>query len=132
MPADKENATMVMSSEDKARKMYLILEGLSSRKIFWGPTSYIVSLTVLPKRSGLPWEIVQRLTPPSWINELPEVHKVDVPLTPIVSVLVSATYKLAKYLTKLLRPFVVRSEHPRKSTEFVNILQDVDIGTKDG
>ena len=41
---------------------------------------------------------------------LPKIHKLDVPLRPIVSAIGSPTYNLAKHLTELLWPYIGQME----------------------
>ena len=48
---------------------------------------------------------------------LPNIHKADTPLRPIVSSRGLVTYGVAKVLSKILKPLVGRSPHPLHSTQ---------------
>ena len=55
---------------------------------------------------------------------LPKVHKPGFPLRPIVSFFSSPSYKLSKYLSKLLSPLVGNSESfVRSSAEFASFIR---------
>jgi hypothetical protein len=80
----------------------------------------------------MPEEDAKRLTPhdssPPRLYGLPKIHKMDVPLRPIVNCIGSPTYDLAKYLTDLLIPLVEQSDcHIRNSEAFVQKLQSMEL-----
>ena len=59
---------------------------------------------------------------------LPKVHKVGVPLRPIVAFRGSPTYALASTLAKRLKPLVASSAHMLKDTEdFVNKVKGISL-----
>ena len=56
----------------------------------------------------------------SRIYGLPKVHKPQVPLRPIMSFVISTTYKLSKYLTMILSPLIgKRSSYIRNSEVYM-------------
>ena len=62
---------------------------------------------------------------------LPEVHKADVPLRPIVSFVCSPTYELSKFLAGLLTPLVgLTSSHVRNSRAFVEFMRSQTVQVK--
>ena len=64
----------------------------------------------LEKKELIPRNMAMRLKPstskPPKLHGLPKIHKVQVPLRPIVSCINSPTYQLAKYVKKLISPLV--------------------------
>ena len=58
----------------------------------------------------------------------PKIHKLNLPLRPIVSFVGSATYKLSKFLTNILSPLVGNTVHTVKnSAEFVELIEKINI-----
>ena len=56
---------------------------------------------------------------------LPEIHKKDVPLRPIVSSIGSVTYGVAKELSRILKPLVGKSiYHVDNSKEFAEEIRN--------
>jgi hypothetical protein len=99
LPTDKDNATVVLLSEDYHNKIQHLLI----------------------KKSDIWVEVVKKLTPyasaPPRLYRLPKVHKKDVPLRPIVSCISSPTYTLTKYLTDLFSLLVGQSSHHIENLE---------------
>ena len=137
LPADKGNATVLLKLEAYHEKIRLILDDPAFLRIQRDPTASIVRKTSsLLKMSGLPPDTCRSLLPqapvPPRLYGLPKIHKIGVPLRPIVSAINSPTYLLAKFLSKQLSPFVGRNErHLKNSTEFVNKIKSIKIGPKD-
>ena len=62
------------------------------------------------------------------IYGLPKIHKPNLPLRPIVSLIGSATYELSKFLKNVLSPLVGSSVHTVKnSIEFIKMIEPVRI-----
>ena len=60
------------------------------------------------------------------LYELPKIHKPDVPLRPIVSTIGSATYYLAKELTKTISPLAGKSfSFVQDSSDFVQKIKNI-------
>ena len=59
--------------------------------------------------------------------ELPKIHKVSVPIWPIVSVINSLTYNLSKFLSRILSSLLVNRYRVRISKEFVDYVQNFTI-----
>ncbi|KAG8224413.1 hypothetical protein J437_LFUL001363 [Ladona fulva] len=103
----------------------------------WDPTELLRRKTfTLLKESGLPPEICKGLLPqaavPPRLYGLPKIHQKGIPLRPIVSTINSPTYLLAKYLPKLLAPFVGQNQHHiQNSTEFVRKLTQIKMELDD-
>ena len=118
LPADKGNATVVMDRSECEKK----IEDMLSENTYWrlkkNPTSTIErkidqALKQAEKDGDLPKEQRLYLTPwsssPPQLYGLPQIHKPNTPLRPIVSAIGSPTYKLAKKLAKTLSPLVGHS-----------------------
>ena len=58
---------------------------------------------------------------------LPKVHKVTVPLRPIVSFINSPTYNLSKFLSRILSSLLVNRYSVRNSKEFVDYVKNFTI-----
>ena len=58
---------------------------------------------------------------------LPKVHKVSVPLRPIVSFINSPTYNLSKFLSRILSSLLVNRYSVRNSKEFVDYVKNFTI-----
>ena len=58
---------------------------------------------------------------------LPKVHKVSVPLRPIVSFINSLTYNLSKFLSRILSSLLVNRYSVRNSKEFVDYVKNFTI-----
>jgi len=57
---------------------------------------------------------------------LPKLHKLDIPMRPIVSFCGSQTYQLSKYLTTVLKHLTDESRHKLQSTEnFIESIKTV-------
>ena len=62
----------------------------------------------------------------SRIYGLRKIHKLNLPLRPIVSFIGSATYELSKFLKNVLSPLVGNSVHTVKnSIEFIKMIKPV-------
>ena len=60
---------------------------------------------------------------------LPNIHKPNVPLRPIVSFIGTATYQLAKFLKKILVPLIGSTQYTVKnSSEFVELISSIKLG----
>jgi hypothetical protein len=103
LPADKGNATVILNTTDYKLKISALLDHTSYRKLTKDPTDATERKnTLLLKKSTLTEDIYKRLSPsgsrPPRLYGLPKIHKVGVPLRPIVSNIGTPTYQLSKYL----------------------------------
>ena len=113
LPADKGNATVMMTRENYDTK----LKGMLETATYWqlkkdltaaqerGLTSRLGKL----KKEGEISESLYRWFRPSGsqpprIYGLPKIHKPEVPLRPIVSCIGTPSYRLSKYITSLISP----------------------------
>ncbi|XP_071051394.1 uncharacterized protein [Onthophagus taurus] len=115
-----------MDKKEYDDKMMNLLETATYRKI---KKDLIKSTGIAAKQQkGL---FLQAPVPPR-IYGLPKIHKPDVPLRPIVSAINSPTYKLAKYLAKILSPFTGNTEsYVRDSTHFMESVKGMKLDAED-
>jgi len=109
VPADKGKATVVLDSDEYARKLAAVLDdhafarlpGSTSTR---NPYSKIEKETrALLKGTGVQVRVDDWCKPPH-IYGLPKIHKKDAPLRPIVACAGSTLHPLAKWLARTLRP----------------------------
>jgi hypothetical protein len=62
---------------------------------------------------------------------LPKIHKPNFPLKPIISAIGTHSYKLAKFLVPLLRPFSTNTFTINDTFTFVKELRELKINTND-
>ena len=61
----------------------------------------------------------------SKIYDLPKVHKVNLPLRPIVAFVGSPTHNLSKFLINVLPPLLKQTYSVKNSAQLVNIVSDL-------
>ena len=59
------------------------------------------------------------------IYGLPKVHKVNLPLRPVVAFVGSPTHNLSKFLINVLSPLLKQTYSVKNSTQFVNMVNDL-------
>ena len=133
LPADKGRSTVVMDSEEYDKKILSIVNDENTYKCLKKDPSPTLQLRMnsllltLVKKDELPQNLYQHLrrsdaTTPQ-IYGLPKIHKLDVPLRPIVSFYSSPTYHLSKHLSLILSPLVGNSiSLVRNSCDFVTFV----------
>ena len=62
---------------------------------------------------------------------LPKIHKVNVPLRPIVSFVNSPTYNISKFLSKIIKPLMTNRFSVTNSIDFIDRIKDVVIEEDD-
>ena len=132
---DKGNGVVVMDHSDYVNKINDILSDHSKFKILdTDPTEQRESklqrfLYRLHKKGSLDESTYGLIRPtgstPSQLYGLPKVHKVGVPLRPIISQIGSYTYQLAKFLVPILSPLTTNSYTITDSFAFVNELMSM-------
>ena len=133
LPADKGKAMVVMNRTDYDAKMLMMLKDESSYcPLEKDPTSALerrMNSTLMKlKQSGhLPDRVYACLRSSAGktplLYGLPQVHKPDVPLRPIVSFVSSPTYGLSKFLAGLLAPVVGQTtSHVCNSKDFAEFI----------
>ena len=78
-------------------------------------------------------EIIQRLLPtgstPGKLYGLIKVHKEDNPARPVISMVASPEYKLAKFLDTIIKPYISDKHMLRSSYEFLEKLQEINLNS---
>ena len=62
---------------------------------------------------------------------LPKIHKVNVPLRPIVSFVNFPTYSISKFLSKIIKPLMTNRFSVKNSIDFIDRIKDVVIEEDD-
>ena len=137
LKSDKGNATVVMDKNDYEEKMLMLL---ADNKTYERIDSKINPLKSIEKElNKLLWKFVkeEKITSPVYsmlkcikgvtpkIYGLPKVHKVNLPLRPIVAFVGSPTYNLSKFLINVLSPLLKQTYCVKNSAQFVNIVNDL-------
>ena len=125
LTADKGVALVVMNTEDYKKKAEELLNQNTYRAITSDPTmklknKMISMLKSIKAKGGMSEDIYKRLYPtgagsPKFYG-LPKIHKLEMPLRPIVSSIGTVTYQTSKEVARILKPLVGRSPHHVKNT----------------
>jgi len=67
---------------------------------------------------------------PSKLYGLPKVHKTDIPMRPVLSMIGSAQYNVAKTLVKLLKPLINNPLECKDSFEFVEKIINLEVNSE--
>ena len=138
--ADKGNATVVMDSEDydkKARELlddkqaYCVLKKDPTRQT---ERNLLHVLRDLKKNKRINESCYNRVKPsegsskPAQFYGRLKIHKVDMPLRPVVSTIGSSTYALSKRLSSILRPLVGTSGRILQNThDLVESMENIEL-----
>jgi hypothetical protein len=137
LPADKDNASVVLNTSDYNRKIASLLGAPTYRRLPKDPTEFVErKTTLLLKKSSLSEGVIQQLrsqgSRPPRLDGLPKIHKKGAPLRPIVSTIGAPTYRLSKCLAKHLGEYVGNSpRHVKNSMEFMNTIKSLRAGPED-
>ncbi|RVE46596.1 hypothetical protein evm_008729 [Chilo suppressalis] len=132
LKADKGNATVIMDITEYESKIHgLLTDSNTYIKVNYNPTartdrgtrSLIKECAYALDDDTVKYLLRPRNVQPPKLYGLPKIHKLNVPLRPIVSQIDSPTYELAKHVAKILQPIVGRtSSFVKDSRHFVEIL----------
>ncbi|BHF72542.1 ATPase asna1 [Sparganum proliferum] len=140
LPADKGGSTTIMNKTDYTEKMMTLLKDESTYEpLDADPTKSqnsciektLKRLTGKKLISGdLAKSLKQDEPTIAKIYGLPKVHKVGIPLRPIVSLIGAPNYKISKWLFHHLHPLTKDSENSiEDSNEFLDKLKGVSVAT---
>ena len=138
LTADKGVALVVMNTEDYKKKTEELLNQNTYRAIPSDPTmrlkNQLISMLKSIKAEGaIKEELYRRLYPtgagsPKFYG-LPKIHKIGMPLRPIVSSNGTVTYQTSKEVARILKPLVGRSPHHIKNTQdFIDQIKGIHLG----
>jgi len=138
LPADKGNATVIISTTDHERKIETFLDPITYKKLPRDPTGRILKTTnqLIKDSTIFAAEDISKLKKtealPPRLYGLPKILKTDVPLRPIVSAIGGPTYQIAKYLTTLLQPKIgTTNSFIKDSAHFVDKLHALTLSPGD-
>ena len=137
LTADKGVALVIMNTEDYIKKAEDLLKQHTYRSITSDPTmrlknKLITLLKSIKAKGGMKEEVYKRLYPTGagspkfyW---LPKIHKVGMPLRPIVPSIGTVTYETAKELARILKPLVGKSPHHVQNTQdFIQQIKGIHL-----
>ena len=138
LTADKGVAIVVMDKEDYNKKAQALLEDRGTYKILKADpskrmkTKLINLLKKIKSEERINDNLYKKMYPteavPPKFYGLPEVHKIDIPLRPIVSSRGSISYEVVKELARIIRPRVGSSPHHIKNTgNFIEQIKGVTL-----
>ena len=137
LPADKGNATVLMTREEYNSKMEELLSTDTYRMLKKDPTAAQEAkigrvLRDYVKKNEVNDELYNWLRPsgcqPPRIYGLPKIHKEGVPLRPIVSCINSPSYRLSKHIAQLISPLTGSTDSfVRNSRHFVEVMAGVKL-----
>ena len=137
LPADKGNTTVVMNKAAYHGKISEMLDSGTYGKLKKDPTqSFETKITKalknLERIYELPTQLYRRLKPtgskPPLFYGLPKIHKVDIPLRPIVASIGSPSYSLSKYIASMISPLAGKTDSFIKdSAHFVDLVKDIKL-----
>ena len=132
LTADKEMALVIMNTEDYKKMAEDLLEQHTYRSMASDPNmrlknKLITLLKSIKAKVDIQAELYKMLYPtcagsPKFYG-LPKIHKVGMPLRPIVSSIGTVTYETSKELARILKPLVGKSPHHVKNTQ--NFIQQI-------
>ena len=138
LTADKGVALVVMNTEDYKKKAEELLNQNTYRAIPSDPTmslknKLISLLKSIKAEGGINKDVYRRLYStgagsPNFYG-LPKIHKIGMPLRPIVSSIRTVTYQTSKEVARILKLLVGRSPHHVKNTQdFMDQIKGIHLG----
>ena len=138
LPADKGRSTLIINTKDYESKMSTLLSDTNTYEVLQkDPTpKFKRELTEMIRRwqreDPIPTPLKHFIYPTSEeipkMYGLPKIHKVNVPLRPIVASRGSLTYNASSVLADILGPLVGKSErHIKNSGEVVDKIKNLEV-----
>ena len=128
LPADKGRATVLMNKEEYHSKLTQLIQSGTYRLVKKDPiktqeTNISRILKNLEKEDKIPTMLYNRLRPtgcrPPLLYWLPKIHKLGIPLRPVVSCIGSPSYYLSKFISKMISPLFGKTQsHIKNSNTF--------------
>ena len=134
LPADKGNVTVVLDRQEYQEKVDQMLKDPETYKpITRDPsnkTEKVVRQSIKTQEANIKVNLSN--TRLSRFVGYPKIHKEGVPLRPVIDSRESATYDLAKRLTRTIQPIIGKTEHHVKnSSHLVDMLKETRIECSD-
>lgn len=139
LPADKGNATVILNSNDYVEKMtdlltddntYVALKRDPTLKIEKNLQSLLADVfqMVPPQYKSSYFRLLCHNGSTPALYGLPKIHKLHVPMRPIVDSTRSPLFRLYGYLHKVLAPLVGKgSTFIRNSSDFIEKVRDITV-----
>ena len=128
--ADKASIFVILDREDYQRKLNQILSDKTKfREIKEDPTKkHKAKVNRVIKSAnavvdGIHFETITGEYSPGYAYGTVKTHKKDNPLRPIISQVCTSTYKLAKRLNNILKPYIPSKYTVKSTEEFLDILR---------
>ena len=137
LTADKGVVLVVLNTEDYLKKAEDLLNQNTYRALTSDPTMRLKNkminlLKTIKSKGGLSEDLYRKLYPtgagsPKFYR-LPKIHKLGMPLRPIVSSIGGVTYYTSKEVARILKPLVGKSEHHVKNTQdFIESIKGIHL-----
>ena len=143
LKADKGNCTVIMDRPDYDQKINALLNDndiysklVTKRNPLNNITKdvndfvYQLLLDNKIKQDKYYWLHCSKAVIPRFYG-LPKIHKVNVPLRPIVSFVNSPTYNISKFLSKIIKSLMTNRFSVKNSIDFIDRIKDVVIEDDD-
>ena len=137
LTADKGVALVVMDRSDYVKKAKELLEDTNTyRTIQSDPTSRLKNKLVnilrkIKAETGMQENTYRKMYPtgvsPPKFYGLPKIHKKNIPLMPIVSIIGSVSYGMAKELARIIKPLMGCSHHVNNSKQFADEMKEIKL-----
>ena len=143
---DKGNGLVILDHDEYIKKLNNVLEApqfseiIKFRKNGKLPPikdeQYVISLlNDLVKNNHMKKSVADSIRPigsqPAKLYGLPKVHKEGMPLRPVLSMIETAQYKIAKYLDSILKPLIKSELECKDSFEFASFISKLHPNSND-
>ena len=134
--ADKSNAMVILDKQEYNDKMYLLLSDVNTYGLLnSNPLNRVIAnynekiKEIFKDNQVLQKQFLVRALSLSYLYGLVKTHKPNNPIRPIISSAGSVTYKLSKWLVKLLSPFVgsISNSNIKHNVDLVEKLSNLNI-----
>ena len=134
--ADKSNALVILDKQEYNEKMYLLLNDVNTYGLLnSNPLNRVIAnynekiKGIFKDNQVLLKQFLNRAPSLSYLYGLVKTHKPNNPIRPIISSVGSVTYRLSKWLVKLLSPFVgsISSSNIKHNVDLVEKLNNLNI-----
>ena len=138
---DKGNGLVILDKDDYIRKTYTVINNdkFSKVKVRLNGIPFPIKdddflhkcLKNLKSKKYISEDVLKKLwtkgSQPAKLYGLPKVHKIDTPMRPVLSMINTAQYKVAKYLDSILKPLISNHFECKDSFEFVEFITSQNV-----
>ena len=132
--ADKSNSIVILDKADYISRMQALLDDdMTYKKLTKNPLDQVIKIfnstvkKILKDKKELICQLSVRFPSLPYLYGLVKTHKENNPMRPIISTVGSISYKLSKYITKLLSPLLgtISGSHIYNSQDLVDKLNTI-------